>query len=255
MPTPLTRRFLSGQPIGGGRQQPIRGNSSSGIGMNDQFVPKNPLAPLAPTPSTGLQRTTTAAMAPVATKSMTPISRPGGIGSPNRGGSITRNGITTNYRPSAGQNTSPSRPNKGGTMTRQLAPDVKAVTVVPPSPAAIRAPLAPALSANQPAAIQPALDTPGTPVASPTTTAAPQTESNNPLTGDGNEESEGTTDALDAGSALGLNRRGTQVPKGTDAAPGQNVGGSGLYARQFPNPKSAGIYDSYVRKIFGGGQV
>lgn len=88
---------------------------------------------------------------------------------------------------------------------------------------------------------------------SATTTAQPQTESNNPLTGDGNQESGGTTDELDPGSALGLNRRGTSVPKGSDAVD-ENVGGSGLYARKFGNPKSAGIYSAYVRKIFGNTQ-
>lgn len=257
MPTPLTRTFRPGLPSGaGGEQRPVRSNFQSGIGLNDQYTPKTPLAPLNPSPATGLRRTTTAAaVAPASTRRMTPVSRPGGVGTPNRGGSITRNGITTTYGPSAGQDTSPTRPNQGGTMTRDLAPGVKAVTIVPPSPAAIRPTMTPALPANQPAALQPALDTPGTPVTSPTTVGAPQTESNNPLTGDGNEEAGGTTDAVDPGSALGLNRRGTNVPKGTDALPDANVGGSGLYARKFGNAKSAGIYSAYVRKLFGGGET
>lgn len=251
MPTPLTRTFRPGVPSGSnGEQRPVRSNFPSGLGMNDQYTPKTPLAPLGPTPSTGLRRTTAAA-SPVLAKRVTPLARPGAIDSPNRGGSITRNGVTTNYGPSAGQDTNPGRPNKGGTMSREIAPGVQAVSVVPPSPAAIRSPLTPALGANQPAAIQPALDTPGTPVASPTTTAAPQTESNNPLSGDGNEEAGGTTDSIDPGSALGLNRRGTQVPRGTDAlTQDENVGGSGLYARKFGNAKSASIYGAYTKKLF-----
>ncbi len=84
---------------------------------------------------------------------------------------------------------------------------------------------------------------------SPTTMAAPQTESNNPLTGTGNAEEEDTTDQVDPGQALGVNQRGSGTPKGADALDG-NVGGSGLYARKFGNPKSASLYGSYVKKLF-----
>lgn len=246
MPSPLTRQFRNGLPSGSGQQErPIRSNFPSGLG---NYQPTTPLAPPGASPQQAVQTSTSA---PTVPKQITPVSRPGAIGSPNRGGTITRNGLTTTYAPSPGR--TPNGPNKGGTMTRDIAPGVKAVTVVPPSPAAIQSPLTPALPANQPAALQPALPTPGAPVQSATTTAQPQTESNNPLTGDGNDEAGGTTDAIDPGSALGLNRRGTSVPKGSDATD-DNVGGTGLYARKFSNPKSAGVYSAYVRKIFGGDQ-
>jgi hypothetical protein len=244
MPSPLTRTFRSSLPTSNG-QRPIRSNFSSGLG---NYQPTTPLAPPNASPEEALQST---AAAPTPPKRITPVSRPGAIGSPNRGGTITRNGITTTYAPSAGR--TPNGPNRGGTLTRDLAPGVKAVTIVPPSPAAIQSPLTPALPANQPAALQPALPTPGAPAQSPTTTAQPQTESNNPLTGDTNDEPGGSTEDIDPGSALGLNRRGTSVPKGSDAVD-ENVGGSGLYARKFGNPKSAGIYSAYVRKIFGNAQ-
>jgi hypothetical protein len=107
----------------------------------------------------------------------------------------------------------------------------------------------PAIPAAMPAPIQPALDTPGAPVAGPTTDNAQQTESANPLTGDGNAQPADTTDELDPASALGLNRRGASTPQGTDAVAGQNVGGSGLYARKFNSPKGASIYSDYIKRL------
>ncbi len=254
MPTPLTRTFRHGLSSGDGNQERvIDSNLPSGIGQRRQFEPGTgtgygtglgystglsrssgqapaaaPAAQLASAPASAVRRVPPAQPAPTQ-------------GGASAGGTITRNGLTTAYAPTPADGS-----NKGGTMTR-----AGATTIVPPSPRAIRTQMTPALPANQPAALQPALNSPGAPVTSPTTSAAPQTESNNPLTGDGNAQPADTTDAVDPGSALGLNRRGTTVPKGTDAVDG-NVGGSGLYARKFGNPKSASIYGAYVKKLFPG---
>lgn len=90
-----------------------------------------------------------------------------------------------------------------------------------------------------------------TPVASPTTINAQQTESANPLTGDGNAQPGGTTDQVNAGSALGISRRGSTVPTGADAVTDASaIGGSGIYARKFASPKSANLYGDFVKKLF-----
>lgn len=94
------------------------------------------------------------------------------------------------------------------------------------------------------------LSQPATPVASPTTTAQPQTESKNPLTGDGNAQPAGTTSAVTpAAQTLGFTQRGSRTPSGQDAE-GTATGGTGLYQRTFKSPQAAGIYDSYVRRLF-----
>lgn len=248
MPTPLTRSTF--RPTVPGAT--VRSNFPSGIGMNDQYKPKTPLT----MPGTGQGYGTgmgygtgqsaaapvTPAAAPVAapiaavagarpTTPVKPVMTPNRT-TPNAGGTITRNlapGVkaVTKYAPSP-YNPSPNRPNMGGTMTRNGK-----TTVVPPSPSG--------------------LATPAEPVASPTTEAAPQTESNNPLTGDDNAQPGGTTDQIDPGSALGLKQRGASTPKGTDALPESKggLGGTGIYARQFANPRAADLYGSYVKKIFG----
>ncbi len=151
------------------------------------------------------------------------------------GGTITRGGQTIDVPP-------------GGTGVRRAPP--AAPSVPPPQPALAPA-LKPALPPTQPAAIQPALpNNSGTPVASPTTSAAQQTEGANPLTGDGNAQPGGTTDDVDPAKKMGFSQRGSGAPSGQDAAPG-NTGGTGLYKRTFANPKSASLYDTYVKKIFG----
>lgn len=186
----------------------------------------------------------------------------------NQGGSVTRsNGQTLTTGPSAaaasngefGSGLVKAAPTGGGVITRgsevidvpagktgiRRAP---APSVPPPQPALAPA-LKPVLPITQPAAIQPALNTPGIPVASPTTAAAPQTEGANPLTGDGNAQPGGTTDQINPAQKLGFSQRGDGIPAGQDAV--SNSGGSGLYKRTFANPKSASIYDKYVKKIFG----
>lgn len=156
---------------------------------------------------------------------------------PNLGGTITSGGTTRTFAPSP-----------------YNAPRTAAGT--PASPAALAPALPPALPPTMPAAIQPALPAVGgTPVASATTSNAQQTESANPLSGDGNAQPGATSDALKPGMALGVVQRGTSVPRGQDAQPSSNVGGTGLYRRTFTNPKSASIYDQYVRKLFSGTDV
>ncbi len=88
--------------------------------------------------------------------------------------------------------------------------------------------------------------------ATPTTSNAPQTESNNPLSGDGNKQPAGTSAPIDPARALGFSHRGAGVPQGQDAMPeAGHVGGSGLYARKFASPASADIYSGFVRRLFG----
>lgn len=85
--------------------------------------------------------------------------------------------------------------------------------------------------------------------------APQQTERVNPLVGDVNAQPEDTTrtvaPAQSAGAALGFSSRGSKTPAGTDAAPGPNTGGSGLYSRVFSNSRAASVYDGYVRTLFG----
>lgn len=239
MPTPLTRTFRSGLSIGtNGEQRPVTSNFTNGIGRKDEYGPR--ATPANPKFT-----------APVVTGAAPATSRVAAGASSPQSDSVAGN--TTYYQPiTAGQmreraarEARSGTPNKGGAMTRGGA-----TTFVPPSPAAIRPQIGPAIPAAMPAPIQPALDTPGTPVAGPTTDNAQQTESANPLTGDGNAQAGGTTDEIDPGSALGLNRRGASTPSGSDAVADQNVGGSGLYARKFSNPRSASVYQEYVRKLF-----
>lgn len=80
----------------------------------------------------------------------------------------------------------------------------------------------------------------------PTTAAAPQTESNNPLSGDTNKAPEEETTSINPAQAAGFSARGATTPAGSDA-----VGGTGLFQRRFSSPQAAGIYDQYVRRLFG----
>lgn len=136
-----------------------------------------------------------------------------------------------------------------------------------PSPAALKflqdgvppsaAPLAPVASA---------------PVAAPTTSAAQQTETANPLSGDTNDSAGGTTQAVDPAMAMGFSRRGAGVPRGQDAMPGTGatraVGDAikGTYAnlrggasnanqlsrRQFSDRRAQSAYSGGVRNLFAG---
>lgn len=189
---------------------------------------------------------------------------------PNRagsGGTITRGGVVTKVAPTPAKApmASPVSP------VSPVAPAAAPAAPRGPSPAAIKflqdgiTPPDPTLSPVSPV-----------PVAAPTTRGAQQTESANPLTGDTNRAAGGTVQPVNPAQALGLNRGGTGVPRGQDAMPtpaapdqsttqklgasmqstfdnlrGKPAGGTGLYRRTFSNPKSAGIYDGYVRRLFG----
>ncbi len=238
MANPPTKRFRTGLSDGpNGEQRIIDSNLPSGTGQRRQFepgvgtgygtgqgygtgaspsIPEADAAPAAPAVvATGVSR-----VAPVAAagfrQAVTPEQmrerqlRMAKTG-PNKGGTITAGGVTRAFGPTPLASRDPNRPNQGGTMTRDGV-----TTTVAPSPGAPQ-----------------------------------QTERANPLTGDGGgAQMEGTTEPINAGDALGLNRRGTNTPQGMDASPSSNIGGTGLYARKFSNPKSAGVYDSYVKKLF-----
>lgn len=146
-----------------------------------------------------------------------PLARPT---TPSAGGTMQRAGGPALAVPP----TAPRTPgvNSGGTITRSLTPGVNATTIVPPS-------------ASQPRTVQSAPVQP-----------APQTEAANPLVGDTTTQPEDTTSAVDPAQAAGFSSRGPATPKGADA-----VGGTGIFQRRFSNPASAGIYDKYVRRLFG----
>jgi hypothetical protein len=168
-----------------------------------------------PTPASGLTRTVPLPPRPGANMSS--------------GGSLTRNGLTRVIPPSARPTLDPNRGSSGGTMQRSGGP----VITIPPSPA------------NKP--LQPP---PAAPVVSPTTSAAPQTESNNPLTGTGNQQAAGTTSEINAPQDLGLVQRGSQIPAGSDSVEEGSTEQSGLFARTFQNPKSTDFYGRMVRRLF-----
>lgn len=97
------------------------------------------------------------------------------------------------------------------------------------------------------------------PPATPTTVAAQQTESANPLTGDTNALPGGSVQDLNHGRAMGFSTKGPTAPGGTDvktappagSPPTASVGGSGIYQRSFSSPTAAAIYHDYTRKLFG----
>ncbi len=194
-----------------------------------------PSAP-APRPITGLART----------------------GTPNAGGTITRGGVTTSYAPSpaggpSGTTNAGGSITKGG-VTRSFGPSPYKAPVprnnagLPVSPPAIPPALPQVMPPALPAPLSSALPVPGSPVPSATTSNAQQTESANPLSGDGNAEPEDTSDAIKPGSALGVNQRGNSVPRGQDLM----AGGTGPYRRKLSSPGAASVYDGVVRKLFSG---
>lgn len=213
------RTMRHGLPSGpDGEERAIDSNFPNGIGMKER-APKPLGGPVvgagaAPAATSVLQRAPSRGVTPPA------LSRPT---TPNAGGTITRGGVTSAYAPSPA---SDPRVNSGGTMTRNGV-----TTVVPPSVSK--------------------LTTPASPVAgAPTTSGVTQTESHNPLSGDGNSEAGETTDSLDPAQSLGLSQRGSGTPQGQDALPGIS-GGSGLYARRFGSQETADVYSKYVKKLFG----
>ena len=141
----------------------------------------------------------------------------------NSGGIITRGGTVLKYGPSDAANLNPMRPNQGGTITKGGQ-----------------------TFKYGPSATEYELDTPDVDVNAPTTDAAPQTESRNPLSGTSNQQVQGTTQPVNPGSALGFSRTGGALQRGQDA-----VGSNGLFNRRFSSPVAATAYDSYVKKLFG----
>jgi hypothetical protein len=166
--------------------------------------------------------------------------------------------------PAAPAAPAPATPNKGGTMTTQVAPGVRATVIKPPTPAASTA-------ANRPNAggtmVRGGVTTvipPGQPTAaSAVATRAPTAAPTAPPAAAAATPAPSTTPAGAAASAppppaaqnLGFSSRGSMAPTGTDAQPGDaNVGGTGLYSKRFSSPASAKIYGDYVSRIFGGNQ-
>lgn len=78
----------------------------------------------------------------------------------------------------------------------------------------------------------PALATQPAPAVPPPPPPPPQTERVNPLTGDNSKVVPGQSTSF-------------------TPPPPVHVGGEGSYMRSFSNPTSAGIYDSYVKNLFG----
>lgn len=163
----------------------------------------------------------------------------------NSGGTITRDGQTTNYAATP-RLTGLTPLNQGGSVTRNgqtasygssayapPAPAARNPSGLPVSPPAIRSGLTPPLAPATATVLTSALPTPGAPVASPTTApAVQQKESANPLSGDGNAQPPGTTDSLPPISAVSpapiaapfarqmagglFSQRGNGVPRGRD---------------------------------------
>jgi hypothetical protein len=90
------------------------------------------------------------------------------------------------------------------------------------------------------------------PADEPSEPTAANPAQNNPLTNDtGSEELPGDQEEIDPAKQMGFSQRGSSVPRGSDASGEGHMGGSGLYAKKFSNPKSADLYGSYVKKLFG----
>lgn len=198
---------------------------------------------------------------------ITPLRRPDPL-RPNQGGTASRNGTTVRYGQTPARMVQPAnRPNLGGRMQRTGGVPVtygQTPARDPNGPTSggvmirngVRTEVAPSQSRTpmRQAPVQQGLAggtnrqfnvsqlaTPNVDVASPTTDAAPQTEARNPLTGDGNQQPEGTTQP--AGVQLGFSRAGRSVPRGQDAG--------NPYASRFSTPQVASIYADYVSRLFG----
>lgn len=230
------------------------------------------------------QRTTAELNAPVAAPQVRPLfgdpppaGRPGrdlGMLNPARSAQLAANQFKGQNLQLMRQNTDPNRAGSGGSITRNGV-----TTMVPPT--AAKSPVPSPVNAMVAGASSPLARTPGAPVTAPTTVGAQQTETANPLTGDTNRNAGGTVAPVNPGRAMGFSRAGSGVPRGQDAAPmaapapvaspeqatqqkigssmkstmdnlrGKTAGGTGLYRRTFTNPQSAGMYDGYVKRLFG----
>jgi len=233
MPVPLTRTYR-------GRQQSSLFQST-------------------PVGATNVLQSPAMASAPRAQSIVTPVRPAVRRITPNSGGTMTRGGITTNVAPSAfgSSNLSPTQ-NSGGTLTRNGI-----TRVVPPSPVSNPAinsggtltkdgvtkvvPATQALTQPDP------VDEPSeeTDESQPT---SKQPAQNNPLTNDtGSEALPGDQEEIDPAKQMGFSQKGSAIPRGMDASGDGHIGGTGLYAKKFSNPRSADLYGSYVKKLFGNG--
>jgi predicted component of type VI protein secretion system len=233
MPVPLTRTYR-------GRQQ-------------------LPLFQSSPVGATNVLQAPALSSSPRPQSIVTPVRPVARRTTPNSGGTITRNGVTTNVAPSAfgSSNLSPTQ-NSGGTLMRNGI-----TRVVPPSPVSDTSvnsggtltkdgvtKVVPATQAlTQPAPIdEPADDTDKS---QPTSNQPAQ---NNPLTNDsGSEALPGDQEEIDPAKQMGFSQKGSTVPRGIDASSDGHMGGAGLYAKKFSNSRSADLYGSYVKKLFGDG--
>ncbi len=140
------------------------------------------------------------------------------IGTPNAGGTITQGGLTRSYAATPADDSSPMRPNMGGTISTEVAPNVTATQSYPATP-----------TKAQPA-------------------------KNNPLSGAGTagDQVDGSVEDVedvDPGQAMGITQRGGTTPAGIDATGSRNMGGTGLMARTFSSPKASSLYNDYVKRL------
>lgn len=114
------------------------------------------------------------------------------------------------------------------------------------------APPIPRITAPQSGVLQPTPDATAPAPASPTMISAPppQSEANNPLSGDGNGQPEGATSAINPAQAAGLSMRGRGVPRGAD-----EVGTGSLLKRRFSSPQASNAYSGYVKRLFQDPQI
>lgn len=96
--------------------------------------------------------------------------------------------------------------------------------------------------------------------------APPQQEAHNPLTGgteggpmEGQSETVATP-PVNPGAAMGISSRGTAPLPGKPlpspmTANEEHFGGEGAYKKKFSNARSAALYGSYVKNLFGGPQT
>lgn len=156
----------------------------------------------------------------------------GSAGRENSGGSITKDGVTTNYGRSPGY-----------TAPAPVVPTPRAPSPTVARPEPIPAPIT-------------AGPTPQAAPLGPTATQPPaQTEAANPLSGDTTTQTPGTTAPVNPGQALGFSARGNATAKGQDAnGIDPLVGGVGIYARRFSTPGSAQAYHAYTQRLFENAQ-
>ncbi len=134
---------------------------------------------------------------------------------PNAGGTITRGGLTRSYAASPAASLDPMRPNQGGTISTEVAPNVTATQSYPATP-----------TKAQPA-------------------------KNNPMTGAGTagDQVSGSVEDVDPGQAMNMTSRGGSTPTGTDATSSRPMAGTNLMARTFASPLAKNLFDNYTKRL------